>query len=126
LKGVLLTSDGAGTVLFNGLSVDDNVYKLFSNFQSRQHTEYSQVVSKFLREIISNYSTDDLSLNILILEDSDTSKISVDYANYLLSGVKSSKQIVQKSQYCYYIDSSVVADQEFQNVEEVKEYLKWR
>ena len=83
-------------------------------------------MSKFLREIISNYSTDDLSLNILLLEDSDTRKISVDYANYLLSGVKSSEQIVQKSQYCYYIDPSIVADQEFQNAEEVKEYLKWR
>lgn len=126
LKGVLLTSDGAGTVLFNGLSVDDNVYKLFSNFQSRQHIEYSQVVSKFLREIISNYSTDDMSLNILLLEDSDTSKISADYANYLLSGITASKQIIQKSQYCYYIDPSIVADQEFQNADEVKEYLKWR
>ena len=126
LKGVLLTSDGAGTVLFNGLSVDENVYKLFSNFQNRQHTEYSPVISKFLREIVSNYSTDDMSLNILFLEDSDTSKISAEYANYILSGIKSSKQIVQKSQYCYYIDPSIIAEQEFKNVDDVKGYLKWR
>lgn len=125
LKGVLLTSDGAGSVLFNGLSIDDNVNKLFFNFQSRQHTEYSKVVSKFLREIISNYSTDDLSLNILLLEDADTSKISDDYANYLLSDVRSPTQIVQKSQYCYYIDSSIAAEREFQNTDEVKRYLKW-
>ena len=126
LKGVLLTSDGAGTVLFNGLSVDDNVYKLFSNYQNRQHTEYSQVISKFLREIISNYSTDDMSLNILFLEDSDTSKMSNEYANYMLSDIRSSKQIIQKSQYCYYIDPSIVAEREFNNVEEVKGCLKWR
>jgi len=126
LKGVLLTSDGAGTVLFNGLSVDDNVYKLFSNFQNRQHAEYSPVIAKFLREIVSNYSTDDMSLNILFLEDSDTSKISAEYANYMLSGIKSSKQIVQKSQYCYYIDPSIIAEQEFKNVDDVQRYLKCR
>ena len=67
-----------------------------------------------------------MSLNILLLEDSDTSKISADYANYLLSGIKGSKQIIQKSQYCYYIDPSINTEQEFQNPDEVKEYLKWR
>ena len=126
LKGVLLTSDGAGTVLFNGTSVDDNVYKLFSNFQNQQHTDYAQVISKFLREIISNYSTDDMSLNILRLEDADTGKITNDYAEYLLSGVKSSKQIIRKSQYCYYIDPSITAVSEFSSIDEVKEYMKWR
>ena len=126
LRGILLTSDGAGGVLFNGTQVDDNVYNLFSYFQNRTHAEYAQIVSKYLREIISNYSTDDLSINILALEDSDTRKLSNDYANYILSSVKSSKQIIQKSQYCYYIDPSIVADQEFQNADEVKEYLKWR
>lgn len=126
LKGVLLTSDGAGTVLFNGTSVDDNVYKLFSNFQNQQHTDYAQVISKFLREIISNYSTDDLSLNILRLEDTDTGKITNDYAEYLLSGIKSSKQIIRKSQYCYYIDPSITVTSEFSSIDEVKEYMKWR
>ena len=126
LKGIVLTSDGAGTVLFNGNSVDDNVYKLFSNFQNHQHTEYAQVISKFLREIISNYSTDDMSLNILALEDADTEKITKEYAEYLLGGITASKQIVRKSQYCYYIDSSIEANREFSNIDEVKEYMKWR
>lgn len=126
LKGVLLTSDGAGTVLFSGNSVDDNVYKLFSNFQNRQHSEYTQVISKFLKEIISNYSTDDMSLNILTLEDADTEKITADYTKYLLNGIISSKQIIRKSQYCYYIDPSITSNQEFSNEDEVKEYMKWR
>ncbi len=126
LKGVLLTSDGAGTVLFNGNAIDDNVYKLFANFQNQNHIEYQNAIARFLREIISNYSTDDMSLNILSLEDADTEKISKEYAEYYLSGIISSRQIVQKSQYCFYIDSSISAEREFNNVEDVKEYIKWR
>jgi hypothetical protein len=126
LKGVLLTSDGAGTVLFNGSAVDDNVYKLFSNFQNRKPDDYEEIISRYLREIISNYSTDDLSLNILTLEDADTGKITEDYAEYLLAGIKSSKQIIRKSQYCYFVDPSISATAEFASLDEVKEYMKWR
>ena len=126
LKGVLLTSDGAGTVLFNGNSVDDNVYKLFSNFQNQKHNDYTKIISRFLREIVSNYSTDDMSLNILRLEDSDTEKITSDYAEYLLTGIKSPKQIIRKSQYCYFIDSSINATDDFTSINEVKEYMKWK
>jgi hypothetical protein len=67
-----------------------------------------------------------MSLNILRLEDADTVKITNNYAEYLLSGVESSKQIIRKSQYCYYIDPSITATQEFSSIDEVKEYMKWR
>jgi hypothetical protein len=88
--------------------------------------EYHNILSEFLSKVISNYSTDDLSLNILCLEDNDTTNIEEYYANYILDDITSSKQIIKKSQYCYFLDSSIdVTEVEFNNPEEVKRYLKW-
>lgn len=128
LRGIVLTSDGAGGVLFSDGKVDGNVLKLFSNFQDRTTEEYEQIISKFLKEIVGNYSTDDLSLNILTLEDSDTEKISEDYYKYLLAGIKSKDQVIRKSQYCVYLDPSVraVDGNLFATEQDLKEYLKWQ
>lgn len=126
LRGVLLTSDGAGTVLFNGNAVDDNIYKLFSGFHNQTSETYAKIISRFLREIISNYSTDDMSLNILSLEDTDTDTVKSDYVEQLLSGIVSPEQIIRKSQYCYYVDPSITAKKEFSDISEIKEYMKWK
>lgn len=126
IVGIVMSSDGAADVLFNKNGIEDSAYELFSKFNMKTSEEYSNIISEFLSKVISNYSTDDLSLNILCLEDNDCSSIDEDYANYILDDIVSSKQIIQKSQYCYFLDPSIdVSVVEFDNPREVKRYLRW-
>lgn len=126
LSGVAMSSDGAADVLFSKNGIDDSSYELFSKFNMKTSEEYHNILSEFLTKVISNYSTDDLSLNILCLEDNDTTNIEEYYANYILDDITSSKQIIKKSQYCYFLDSSIDGNEvEFNNPQEVKRYLKW-
>lgn len=127
LRGVMLTSDGAGGVLFSQNQVDKAAYELFVNYNGVNNSDYENAIQDYLKNVISNYSNDDLSLNILYLEDINTDIVSNDYLKYLFSNIKSSTQILQKSQYCYYLDSSINVDKgEFASINEIKEYLKWK
>lgn len=126
LSGIIMSSDGAADVLFNKSGIDASSYELFSKFNMKTSEEYHDILSDFLSKVISNYSTDDLSLNILCLEDNDISNMEDKYANYILDDITSIKQIIQKSQYCYFLDSSIdVNEVDFNNPQEVKRYLKW-
>ena len=126
LVGVIMSSDGAADVLFSKNGIDSSAYELFSKFNMKTSEEYHVILSDFLSKVISNYSTDDLSLNLLSLEDNDTSVIDENYTSYILNKIVSSKQIIQKSQYCYILDSSINAGKiEFNTASDVKRYLKW-
>lgn len=126
LVGIVMSSDGAADILFNKAGVEDSVYELFSKFHMKTTETYNTIIAEYLSKVISNYSTDDLSLNLLCLEDNDTSKIETDYANYILDDITSKEQIIKKSQYCYFLDSSIDAKNcDFNNPEEVKRYIKW-
>ena len=83
LTGVIMTSDGAGDILFNSNGVDKSTYELFSKFYQKTSSEYETILSRFLSEVISTYSTDDLSLNLLMLEDISAESLSEDYLKYL-------------------------------------------
>ena len=85
----------------------ENVKAVYGTFytaalKAKTEGEYEGLLSEFLSKVVANYSTDDLSLNLLLLEDSDTDKMSEEYVKYLLDDITSSKQIIRKSQYCYY------------------------
>lgn len=125
LTGVIMTSDGAGDILFNSNGVDKSTYELFSKFYNKTNGEYETMLARFLSEVIANYSTDDLSLNLLLLEDISTDSLSDDYLKYLFDDITSSRQIIRKSQYCYYLDPSVSGEYEFENPDDVKRYLGW-
>ena len=126
LIGIVMSSDGAADVLFSKNGIDDSTYQLFDKFSMLTSEEYHNILSEYLTKVISNYSTDDLSLNILSLEDNDTSKLNAKYVDYLLDDISSSNQIIKRSQYCYYLDSSIEPSKtEFNNVADVRRYLKW-
>lgn len=126
IAGVIMSSDGAADVLFKKNKIDPSVYELFSKFNQKTSEEYNHILAEFLTKVISNYSTDDLSFNILFLEDLDTDNVNEAYGNYILKDIKSSKQIIKKSQYCYYLDSTIKVNQiEFESPIDVKRYLKW-
>ena len=126
LKGILLTSDGAGTVLFNNQTIDGNVIKIFNNFIGKTSDEYEKILRNFLENMISNYSSDDLSFNVLLLENADTETISKEYGYYLLSNIRSKSQITKRSSYCYNLDSSKPGKKDLPNNETVKEYILWK
>lgn len=125
LTGIIMSSDGASDVLFNANGVDKSTYELFTKFHQRTSAEYENIISEFLSKVISNYSTDDLSLNLLVLEDVDASTVTEEYADYLLEDITSSNQIIRKSQYCYFLDPSITGNYEFKHPVEVKRYLGW-
>ena len=126
IAGVIMSSDGAADVLFKKNIVDPSVYELFSKFSSKTSEEYNQILSEFLTKVISNYSTDDLSFNLLFLEDIDTDVVDKNYAYYMMRDIVSSKQVIKKSQYCYYLDSAINPNKvEFNSPDDVKRYIKW-
>lgn len=124
LYGVIMTSDGAGDVLFNASGVDKSVYELFGKFNEQTSSVYEKLLNDYLSKVISNYSTDDLSLNILYLEDINTETVSEEYFNYILDDITSEKQIIRKSQYCYYLDQSISSDYDLKDISDVRRYLK--
>ncbi len=128
LRFVLLSSDGASDLVFGKKGPDKNFYKLYENFAGILPGKYNQILERFLREIIATYSTDDLSLNLLMLEQYDTdSPIQQDYVRYLLSGIYSPRQITQKSAYCFHLQPSDKPNgkQEFKTLADIMRYLKW-
>jgi len=126
LAGVIMSSDGAADVLFNKNGIDDSTYQLFNKFAMLTSKEYNDLLANYLSKVISNYSTDDLSLNLLSLEDNDTSELNDKYIAYILDDISCSNQIIRKSQYCYYLDSSIEPSKtEFNNVNDVRRYLNW-
>ena len=125
LIGVLLTSDGAGDVLFNANGVDKSVVELFVKFNRKTSGDYEKILSEYLSKVVSNYSRDDLSLNIIVLEDVEMESVTDDYKKYLLDDITSSVQIIRRSNYCYFLDPSIDSNNEFNTIEEVMEYLEW-
>lgn len=126
LVGAILSSDGAADVLFSKNGIDSSSYELFTKFEMKTSQEYNKLLSEFLSKIISNYSTDDLSLNLLCLEDNDTSKLTYEYSSYVLNKIVSKKQIIRKSQYCYFVDPSIEAkSRDFNSLEDIKRYIQW-
>lgn len=129
LRFVLLSSDGASDLVFGKQGPDKNFYKLYENFANTLPGKYNQMIERFLKEILSKYSTDDLSLNLLMLEQFDTQKqASPEYIRYLLSGIHSTEQITQKSAYCFLLSPSddITPKQDFKSIDDIKRYLKWK
>ena len=84
LTGVIMSSDGAGDVLYKNKEFDPSVYELFEKTKNQTSHEYSNILKEYLEKIIANYSNDDLSINLMKLEFDDTNEINSSYEEYLL------------------------------------------
>ncbi len=126
LRGIILMSDGPAEVMYNkNTGLNENVIKIFNNFDKKTPSEYNQILSKFLCEKIANYSSDDLSLNLLYLESLYAS-VQDTYTLNLLSDISSVDQITYKSKYCVELDPTIKSiNKNFSSIDDVRRYLKW-
>ncbi len=126
LRGLVLMSDGPAEVMYhknNGLN--DNVIKIFENFNQKQPVEYNDILYHFLNEKISTFSSDDLSLNVLYLESLDTCDNNP-YILDLLIDITAKDQIIFKSQYCVELDPTLKArNNDFYSLDDVRRFIKW-
>ena len=127
LRGVILMSDGPAEVMYHkDYGLDENVIKIFENFERIVPDKYEQILKTFLVERIAKFSSDDLSLNILFLE-SILANNQEQYDLNLLKTIKAKTQISFKSQYCVHIDSSIKPNtRDFLTLDELRRYLKWQ
>lgn len=126
LRGIILMSDGPAEVMYNkNFGLDENVIKIFDNFNKKISNDYNQILNKFLSEKISSYSSDDLSLNVLYLESLNT-LVQDEYVVNLLRDITSIDQIIYKSKYCVELDPSLKSKyKNFSSIDDVRRYLKW-
>ena len=124
LMGVILMSDGPEEVLYSKEEgLHDNTFKLFSNFKGINQREYGQAIEKLLKENIANFSYDDLSLNVLYLDQfqlDENKKSTQD----ILSKVQYVEQIIQVSRVNFLIDLSRYGKRQLSNAQSAMTYLR--
>lgn len=107
LEGILMMSDGPEEVLYSQGGMHQNTAKLFDNFRGVPRAEYAAALTKFLTGNIARHSFDDLSLNLLYLENVDGKALSASYADELLEGISGGAQVRRVSAYAYYVDPTL-------------------
>ena len=110
LEGILMMSDGPEELLYSTAGgMHQNTQKLFDNFAGVSVGQYRENLERFLSRTVARHSFDDLSLNLLYLENADSTAISSDYKADLLSDIKGEGQIKRVSAYAYLLDPSLPA-----------------
>lgn len=126
LKGVLLMSDGPEDVFYDkneGLHV--NTLKVFNNFYSVDEEEYENILTDLLKKNVATYSFDDLSMNLIYLEQTSLKNMTDDYMQTVFKNVQSKKQIIQRSRSTLYIDDSLdKMKPDFDTIDELRKYLE--
>jgi len=110
LEGILMMSDGPEELLYsfaNGMH--QNTQKLFDNFAGVSEEQYRGNLEHFLSRTVARHSFDDLSLNLLYLENADSTAISPEYKKELLAGIEGEGQLKRVSAYAYMLDPSLPA-----------------
>lgn len=111
VKGFVLMSDGPEEVLYDPQKKTINQYiqNLFGMYKGNSFNLYKKTLERFLREQISQYSYDDLSMNFLYIEQESMGyykKKGKDYIDHLKSKVNNGARVLQTSAYSFVIDDS--------------------
>lgn len=127
LRGIILMSDGPAEVMYHDeYGLVDDVVKVFTNYDQIEPTRYSKILSEFLKERIAEFSSDDLSINLLYLESIPVQDLHDTYIANLLTDIKSKDNIIFKSQYCIHLDTTIKPNKiHFHTLQDVLGYLKW-
>ncbi len=126
LKGILLMSDGPEEVFYDKhKGMHHNTLKVFQNFQNVIEEEYETVLKNLLDNNVAKYSFDDLSLNLLFLEEVSTQNLSKDYAETLFKDIISKRQIIRRSRMTVFVDDSVeYFPRDFNTTQALLDYLE--
>ena len=110
LEGILMMSDGPEELLYSVAGgMHQNTLKLFDNFAGVGEAQYRENLERFLTRTVARHSYDDLSLNLLYLENADDTAITPDYKKELFAGIEGAGQIKRVSAYAYMLDPSLQA-----------------
>ena len=110
LEGILMMSDGPEELLYSAANgMHQNTQKLFDNFAGVGAVQYRDNLEHFLNRTVARHSFDDLSLNLLYLENADNTAISAEYEKELFAGIEGAGQIKRVSAYAYMLDPSLPA-----------------
>ena len=111
VKGFVLMSDGPEEVLYDPQKKTINQYiqNLFGMYKGNSFDLYKKTLERFLREQISQYSYDDLSMNFLYIEQESMEyykEKGKEYIEHLKSKVNQGARVLQTSAYSFVIDDS--------------------
>jgi hypothetical protein len=110
LEGILMMSDGPEELLYSVAGgMHQNTQKLFDNFAGVGEVQYRENLERFLTRTVARHSFDDLSLNLLYLENADSTALSPEYKTELFSGIEGAGQLKRISAYAYMLDPSLKA-----------------
>ena len=110
LEGILMMSDGPEELLYSVAGgMHQNTLKLFDNFAGVGEAQYRDNLERFLSRTVARHSFDDLSLNLLYLENADSTQLSEEYKSELFAGIEGAGQVKRVSAYAYMLDPSVPA-----------------
>jgi hypothetical protein len=110
LDGICLMSDGLGEVFYSEKTgVQNDLGQFFRGFQEQQPNEYFATVNKAFQNQLKNLSTDDLSINLLLLERTDLRTANPQYQTFLFKNIRSKEHVFQLSPYSYAIHPSIKA-----------------
>ena len=110
LEGILMMSDGPEELLYSAANgMHQNTQKLFDNFAGVGEMQYRDNLERFLSRTVARHSFDDLSLNLLYLENADSTAISAEYRPELFAGIEGAGQVKRVSAYAYMLDPSLPA-----------------
>jgi len=125
LEAIYLMSDGVADVFyssFEGLS--DQIREFASKYSGKTTEDYAAYLSKILETKIAEESSDDLSINLLVVERLEDRLLPAEYVNTLLKPVNSKEKILRLSPYAVAFHPSLKSTREdFKSVNELKEYL---
>jgi|GEM_PF-1040119 len=126
LSGVILMSDGPEEVLFNPQDgIHPNTESLFLNFHNNAPATYQKVLENLLKNEIAKFSYDDLSLNILMLDDITLSKENVINQLEFFEAVKSKDQFIKASFDSYLIDElRPHSVRHFKEAKSIEQYIR--
>ena len=110
LEGILMMSDGPEELLYSAAGgMHQNTLKLFDNYAGVSEAQYRENLERFLTRTVARHSYDDLSLNLLYLENADNTAITPEYKNELFADIEGAGQVKRVSAYAYMLDPSLPA-----------------
>lgn len=124
--GFILMSDGPEEVLFDPtVGLSPNVEPLFKNFHLKSGSSYSFQLEELLEKRIANYSYDDLSLNLIYLDEwlYNNEDIQEDFVD----DIRSLEQVKNYSKNAYMLDASIeYRKQQFSGFKGMMEFIRSR
>lgn len=127
LNGIIMMSDGLGEVFYsehNGVRSDVGQFLL--GYKEKTKIDYTAELEKAFQTQLRDMSTDDLSINVLLVERSNLLETQQSYQQYLLHDVTSSDQLYRLSPYSIAIHPSLISPRnDLTSFEQVLEVLTY-